>query len=547
MEALRLIISIMNLRKKIKEAVVSAVKRTQERAVLSGFDIPEIQLLKPKDADNGDYSLSIAMEIARIEKSDPMEIASEIKAELEADQSLKDVFPRIDAVSPGFINLYIGREYIRKSIDGLLSDREGFGSSDLGKGKKVQVEFISGNPTGPLTVGNGRGGPFGDTLANILTKAGYSVEKAYYVNDYGNQIVSLGHSVLKDADAKYEGDYIDQLNQQFKEESDVYKVGKESAKIILEDIIRKTTDNLNIHYDDWFSETSLHEQGLVEKVVQYLGERGFTYEKDNAIWFKSSDYGDERDRVIVKSDGASTYLAGDLAYHRYKFETKGFDKVINVWGADHFGDVPGLMAGIQAMGFAKDRLDIVLLQFVTVIKDGKPVKMSKRLGTAITMDDLLEELPSDVIRFFFLQKSANTHLNFDMALAKEQSDKNPVFYIQYAYARICSILNAAGIDENKIKKAEYFDHLMDEKEISLMREILKFPDVIEDTALDYQVHRLPQYALGLASSFHQFYSGCHCMVDDHSLREARMSLLIATKVTLGNVLSVMGISRPEKM
>jgi arginyl-tRNA synthetase len=418
---------------------------------------------------------------------------------------------------------------------------------DIGKGKKIQVEFISANPTGPLTVGNGRGGFFGDVLGNVLEKSGYEVEKAYYVNDYGNQILSLGHSVLKDADAKYSGEYIDNLAKNFKDETDAYAIGKKSAKMILDNLIKKTVENLNIEYDEWFSETMLYEDGTVEKVIDLLKKNDFTYEKDNALWFKSSQFGDERDRVIIKSDGSKTYLAGDLAYHKYKFENKKFDKVINVWGSDHFGDVPGLMAGIEAMGYGKNRLDIPLLQFVTVMKDGKPVKMSKRLGTAVTMDDLLDELSVDVIRFFFLQKSANTHLNFDINLAREQSDKNPVFYIQYAYARISSILKAGEINEKKMKNIKNIDLLTHEKEILLMREILKFKDVIEDTANDYQVHRLPQYALGLAAAFHQFYNDCYCLVEDEDLREARLGLLVVTKIALNNVLNIMGVSAPDKM
>ncbi|MDD4409027.1 MAG: arginine--tRNA ligase [Candidatus Pacebacteria bacterium] len=539
----------MNLRKKIKEIVALSVSKLQEESILSDFAIPNIQVLKPKDDSNGDYSLSIAMEIARIEKSDPIEIAQEIKNKLEGVEDFKDIFSRIDAISPGFINLYLSHEYIIRKMHSILDDRGNFGSLDIGNGRKIQVEFVSANPTGPLTVGNGRGGPFGDVLANVLKKAGYQVEKAYYVNDYGKQILSLGHSVLKDADAKYTGDYIDELNSRFKDITDVYQIGREASKLVLDDYIKKTVHNLGIDYDEWFSESILHEKGLVDDVVMCLEKGGFTYEDEGAVWLKTSEYGDERDRVIVRSDGSKTYLAGDLAYHRYKFIEKGFDKVINVWGADHFGDVAGLKAGVEMLGFKSDggsRLDIILLQFVTVMKDGKPVKISKRLGTVVTMDDLLDELPPDVIRFFFLQKSANTHLNFDMDLAKEQSDKNPVFYIQYAHARICSILNSSGVDEDRIRNIEG-DILTNGKEIDLMRKILKFEDIIEDTAIDYQVHRLPQYSLELASAFHQFYNECHCLVDDEHLRNARLSLLVTTKIALASVLATMGISAPEKM
>ncbi|BFT94304.1 MAG: arginine--tRNA ligase [Minisyncoccus archaeiphilus] len=537
----------MNLRKKIKEDVRATIIKLQEDEVFSAFDIPDIQILKPKNDSNGDYSLSIGMEIAKILKGNPLEIAQIIIDNLGFDQ---DIFSKIEAVSPGFINLYLVQGYLISRMQSVLQNKESFGCQNIGQGMKVQVEFVSANPTGPLTVGNGRGGPFGDTLSNVLNTAGYEVEKAYYINDYGKQVLSLGHSVLKDEEAKYTGDYIDDLHNRFKDMTDPYLIGKASAQIILEECIRKTTDNLNINYNEWFSETFLHESGLVSQTVEYLQSHGFTYEKDGAIWLRSSDYGDERDRVLVRSDKTMTYLAGDLAYHRHKFESKGFDKVINVWGADHFGDVPGIMAGMEMLGFKDNeriKLEIILLQFVTVMKDGKPVKMSKRLGTAITMDDLLDELPTDVIRFFFLQKSANTHLNFDINLAKEQSDKNPVFYVQYAHARICSILASGGVDWKDVDNIQNPSLLTDERELNLMRKILRWEEIIEDTAIDYQVHRIPQYSLELASAFHQFYSGCHCLVDDSALREARLGLLVAAKTTLANSLRIMGISTPEKM
>lgn len=559
----------MNIRNELKLYTEKSIQSLQKKAVFSKFAIPNIQILKPKEPSNGDYALSIAMEIAKIEKENPIEVAENIKTELQLIKGIGKIFSRIEAVNPGFINFYLSPDFLEKQVQLTLRKREKFGNLSFGKGKKIQVEFISANPTGPLTVGNGRGGAFGDTLANVLQKAGYRTEKAYYINDYGNQINVLGHSILKDADAKYSGEYIDELAGQFKDETDTYAIGKAAAKIILDNIIKKTTDNLNIHYDEWFSESVLYQKGEVDKAIDFLRKKGYTYEKDGAVWFKSSEFGDERDRVIIKSDGTKTYLAGDIAYHRYKFETKKFDKVINVWGADHYGDVKGLMAGVEALGHKGkwedylsqfvtkilrrkwqrrgNSLEIVLLQFVSVLKDGKPVKMSKRLGTAIAMDDLLDEISADVTRFFFLQKSANTHLNFDMTLAKEQSEKNPVFYVQYAYARICSILRNGEVDISRMDHIKNINLLTHEKEVILMRQLLRFEDIIEDTAIDYQVHRIPQYALELSSSFHQFYNECHCLIDDENLREARLGLLLATKIVLKNTLDVMGISAPEKM
>jgi len=520
----------MNIREEIKEIVSKSLKS------LGYGEEFLVKVLKPKEASFGDYSVSVAMEIAKKEGKNPSEIAEKIKEKIE-----NKYFEKIEVVNPGFINFFVSKEIVLDEIQEVLKKGEKFGDLNISK-SKIQVEFISANPTGPLTVGNGRGGPFGDVLVNVLSKTGSKVEKAYYVNDYGQQILSLGHSVLKDADAKYSGEYIDELALVIKEK-DPYLVGKEASSIILESI-KKTVAGLNIQFDEWFSETSLHESGEVEKAIELLKKKGFTYESEGALWFKSTMFGDERDRVIVKTDGKSTYLAGDIAYHKNKFEKKKFDKVINVWGADHFGDVAGLIAGVEAIGH-KGKLEILLTQFVTVMKDGKPVKMSKRMGTAVLMDDLLAELPPDVIKFFFLQKSNNTHLNFDMDLAREQSEKNPIYYVQYAHARITSILRSAGVPS--VKKINNISLLNHPSEIELMKEILKLPEIIEDTSIDYQVHRIPQYALDLATIFHKFYNDCHVLVEDEKLKEARLGLVYVTKIALRNTLELMGISAPEQM
>jgi len=520
----------MNIREEIKNNILKALKS------LGYGDEFLVKVLKPKESSFGDYSVGIAMEIAKKEGKNPNEIAEKIREGIKSKY-----FEKIEVANPGFINFFIAKDFISTEIQEVLKDGDNFGDLNISK-SKIQVEFISANPTGPLTVGNGRGGPFGDVLANVLAKTGAKVEKAYYVNDYGQQILSLGHSVLKDAEAKYAGEYIDELALIIKEK-EPYKVGVEASSIVLQSI-KKTVEGLNIQFDEWFSETSLHEKGEVAKIIELLKEKGFTYESEGATWFKSTMFGDERDRVIVKGDGNNTYLAGDIAYHKNKFEKKKFDKVINIWGADHFGDVAGLMAGVEAIGH-KGKLEIVLLQFVTVMKDGKPVKMSKRMGTAVLMDDLLSELSADVIKFFFLQKSNNTHLNFDMDLAREQSDKNPVYYVQYAHARITGVLRNAGV--SSVKKINNISLLTHPSEIELMKEILKLPEIIEDTASDYQVHRIPQYAIDLATTFHKFYNDCHVLVEDEKLKEARLGLVYATKIALKNTLKLMGISAPEQM
>ncbi len=519
--------SSMDIRREIKSLTENSIKKTYKKDFV-------VQVLKPKDKTHGDFAVSVALEIGKETKNNPMDVALEIKKNIQSE-----LFEKIEIVNPGFINFFISSKIIKQEIKNVLKEKEKFGNLEIGRGKKIQVEFVSANPTGPLTVGNGRGGPFGDVLGNVFKKAGYKVEKAYYVNDFGKQILSLGHSILKDEEAKYSGEYIDNLKIKG---DNAYEVGKKGAEIILNEMIKKTIDKLGIKYDEWFFESELYKKGEVEKVIEELKKKDLTYENEGALWFKSTNFNDERDRVLIKENKEKTYLAGDIAYHKYKFEKKKFDKVINVWGADHFGDVAGLKAGVEALGY-KDKLEVVLLQFVTVLKDGVPVKMSKRLGTAITMDDLLEELSSDVVRFFFLEKSANTHLAFNFNLAKEQSEKNPVFYVQYAYARISSILKKI----ETIKSIKEFSLLNEKRELELMKQILKFKEIIEDTSKDYQLQRIPQYAIDLATTFHGFYQDCQVLVEDKELKNQRLNLVLATQITLKNVLDLMGVSAPEKM
>ena len=527
----------MLIRNEIKKVVKNSLKK-------EGFLETEFQILRSKERAHGDYSLSIALEIGKKNKVNPIEIANKLKERLEKEG--KKIFDKVEVLPPGFINLFLNQKCFLDLLNEVLKKKESFGNLDIGKGKKVQVEFISANPTGPLTIGNARGGPFGDTLANVIKKAGYTTEKAYYINDYGKQITSLGHSVLKDEEAKYQGEYIDFLHNRLGDEKDPYRIGKWTSYIILKEVIKATVEKMNIHFDEWFSETWLYENKRVEKVLELLKKKDLTYESEGAVFFKAKQFGDIRDRVLVKSDGKNTYLAGDIAYHEYKFKDKKFDKVINVWGADHAGDVKGLESGVEALGY-KGRLDTVLLQFVTILQDGEQVRMSKRAGNYVTMDDLLNDVPVDVVRFFFLQKSFNTHLNFNLDLALDESEKNPVFYVKYAHARICSVLRNANINIKNIKKVKHAKLLNKEPEINLMREILKFEEIVEDTVRDYEIHRLPQYALDLAQAFHKFYNDCKILDEDKKMREARIELTVAAKFALSNILDLMGISSPEKM
>ena len=550
------------IRQEIAKLIEKSIKKLQTAKNLPKFDwgesgwCPEIRVEYSGEKTHGDYATNIAMVIAKIVKKNPLEIAENLKSCILNLKS--ELFDKIEVAKPGFINFFLSKEYLQKQVGEILKKGEKFGELNIGKGKKVQVEFISANPTGPLTVGNARGGPFGDVLGNVVKKAGFKVEKAYYINDCGMQILALGHSVLKDSEAQYKGDYIDELAKRIKEKElypvgsrrlsfGAYKAGELAAKIIIDEMIKKTTDRMGINYDEWFSENTLYESGQVNKVLKILEQKNLIYQKEKATWFRSSKYGDKRDRVVVKAGGDKTYLAGDVAYHHYKFEKKKFDKVIDVWGADHAGDVAGLQAGAEALGH-KGKLDILLLQFVTILEKGEKLKISKRRGTFITMDELLDEVGVDIARFFFLQKAANTHLNFDLALAQKQSEKNPVYYVQYAHARICSILKKCKMQNAKCKMTNQNSKLLNHlSELNLIKQMIRFPEIVEDTSRDYQVQRIPQYAMDLATVFHQFYRDCHVITEDKELAGARLSLVLATKTVLKNTLDLMGISAPEKM
>ncbi len=528
------------IKNRVKEIIEKSIKDLQKEGVFPEFEIPEIKIENTPKEILEDYSSNIAMLIVKDVKKNPLEIANIINERFEKD--LLSDFGKISSKveKPGFINFSIPNDYLRDKVKIILKEKEKYGSLGIGKGKKVQVEFISANPTGPLTVGNARGGPFGDVLANVFKKAGFKTEKAYYINDCGNQILTLGHSVLKDEEAVYKGGYIDELSEEIKEK-DPYKAGEKAAKKIIE-MIKKTVKDMGIEYDEWFSEKKLHKEDI-DKVINLLKKKGFTYEKDGALWFKSSDFGDIRDRVLIKTNKEKTYLAGDIAYHYYKFNKKKFDKAINIWGADHYGDVSGLEAGVEAIGY-KGQLDTILLQFITLYRGKEKLKMSKRAGVYVTMDELLDEVGKDVVRFFFLQRSADRHLNFDLFLAKQQSEKNPVYYVQYAHARMCGILRKSG---EEISNCD-FSKLKHKSELKLIKHLIRFPEIIEETVKDYQIQRVPQYAVDLAKSFNGFYRDCQVVIEkDKELKEARIALILAGRIVLKNCLDLIGVGSPERM
>lgn len=546
------------MREKIVKLIESSIKALQKEKKLPKFRIPEISVEHnkfPRNEYHGDYSTNIILQIAKIIKRKPMEIAKDFMIQLYKYPIAKSDFDEIEPAKPGFINFFISKEYLQKQVGEILKQGDKFGGLKIGESKKVQVEFISANPTGPLTLGNGRGGFCGDVLANILEKAGFKVSREYYINDVGEQIRKLGHSIIGDSEAVYKGKYIEELKKKIKGKNPD-EVGEKVAGIILKEMIKPAVKKMGIKFDNWFSEKSLYKNKEVDKILNWLKNKKLAYKKEGALWFKSTKFGDDKDRVLVKADGETTYFASDIAYLKNKFE-RGFNHLIYFWGADHYGYIKRMEAAAKALGYKKEQVDFIVMQLVRLFEKGKQVRMSKRTGTYVTLDELINEVGLDVARFFFLTRSSGTHLNFDLDLAKEQSEKNPVYYVQYAHARICSILGRIKNYEATLRgvrlkasrriknpKVQLLEH---PSELALIKQLIRFPEVIEDTAKDYQVQRLPNYALDLVTAFHKFYEDCRVISEDKEKTQARLALVQAAKVVLKNTLDLMGISAPEKM
>jgi len=532
------------VRKKIKGKIKKAVEELQKEGIFPKVEIPDTEVEKPENESYGDYSTNIAMRISKLVKKNPLEVASNLLSKL--DSGISKIYERVDIVKPGFINFFVSDDYLKSQLLDILKKKSSFFKLNLGKEKKIQVEFISANPTGPLTLGNGRGGFCGDVLANVLARVGYKVEREYYINDTGEQIKKLGHSVIGDAQAVYKGEYIDSLRKRVKGR-DPDDVGEKAARIILEEMIKPTVKKMGIRFDVWFSEKELHKNKEIDKSLDALRRKNLVYKKDGALWFKTKQFGDDKDRVLIRENGKNTYLASDVAYLINKVK-RGFKKIIYFWGADHYGYIGRMKAAAEALGYGKERIEIIIMQMVRLIKDGKEFKMAKRKGLYVTMDDLLKDINLDVARFFFLVRKPESHLNFNLDLAKEQSERNPVYYIQYAYARICSILKKVGIKGGKqnIKK-EDLKLLTHPVEIKLIKQLVSFPEIVEDTANDFQVQRIPKYAVDIATTFHQFYTNCKVLSEKDNVKKARLSLIKATKIVLEEAFYLMGISAPEKM
>jgi arginyl-tRNA synthetase len=554
---------VTEAKQQLIDLLAAAASKAQQAGKLPVVALPEIALEHPQKPEHGDYASSFPLKLARAARTNPLNIARDLVALMEPAADLTDVA----VAPPGFINFTFKNSWLTSQVDHILTARENFGSVDLGKGTSIQLEFVSANPTGPLHVGNGRGAILGSVLAAVFSASGYRVEQEYYVNDAGTQVNTFYRSLYArylqslNIDAQmpadgYQGAYISDLAREIiAEQGDAFlklpeteaveKLGKIGLQKML-DRIRRDLESLGVKYDVWFKEQDLYSSGLYQKVMDILRQGGYLTEREGATWFVSTALGDDKDNVVVRGDGAPTYFASDIAYHYNKFVERRFDKVINIWGADHQGHVSRMKAVLSALGIDPQRLDVILYQLVTLCRGSEIVRLSKRSGDIITLQEVVEEVGADACRFFFLSRSADSQMDFDLELAKKQSQENPVYYVQYAHARISSILRLA-----REKGIDYRDGdvslLTGEPELTLIRKMLRLSEIIEMIARTSEPHHLTYYSQDLATVFHSFYKQCRVVSDDAAVTKARLKLVEATQVVLSRTLHLMGITAPDKM
>ncbi|WP_138496363.1 arginine--tRNA ligase [Paenibacillus pinistramenti] len=547
----------------VKNAIVEAITAA---GLASAEEIPAITLEVPKDKAHGDLATNAAMQLTKIAKKNPRQIAEDILKHLDYS---KASIEKAEIAGPGFINFTIGKSYLYPVIPQVYAEGDNYGRIQIGGGQKVQVEFVSANPTGSLHLGHARGAAVGDALCNVLDFAGYNVTREYYINDAGNQIVNLSKSIearyLQELgqDAKmpedgYHGEDIKGFAKELVAEKGdsllSYEPGERAAffrKFGLEkelDKIKRDLGRFRVGFDVWFSESSLYENGQVEASLEELRAKGQTYELDGATWLRTTDYGDDKDRVLVKNDGTYTYMTPDVAYHRNKYN-RGFDRMFNIFGADHHGYIPRLKAAMEALGNDPDKLTVLIAQMVSLFQDGEKVKMSKRTGKAVTMVDLMDEVGVDAIRYFFTMRSMDSHLDFDMDLAISTSNENPVYYVQYAHARICSIFRQAEEQGIAVPAPDSvpFHKLTAEHEYDLLRKIGELPEEIAAAANGYAPHRIVRYVYELAAQLHSYYRAERVITEDAEQTAARLALLGAVRITIANVLKLIGVEAPERM
>ena len=552
----------------LKNIIEQAVKKAVSNGALPEAEIPQFNIEKPANKDNGDYSTNVAMAGARAFKKAPRMIAEAIASCIDLDGT---AFERVEIAGPGFMNFFLSQQFYSNVLKDVFSCGKDYGKSDYGQGKRVLVEFVSANPTGPMHIGNARGGAIGDCLASVLDWAGFSVNREFYVNDAGNQIEKfatslevryLQHydpSVELPEDAYHGQDIVEHAENFIKEYGDKYvnADSNERRKALVDFALPKNIAGLErdlgryrITYDKWFRESTLHNDGSVQRVIDALKEKGVTYEQDGALWFKASEYGNDKDIVLVRANGLPTYIVPDIAYHYNKLVTRGYDKAIDVLGADHHGYVPRMKAALTALGLDASRLDCVIMQMVRLVREGETIKLSKRSGKAITLNTLIDEVPLDAARFFFNLREPNSHFDFDLELAAKQSSENPVYYVQYAHARICSIIKKAqeqGV-ELKTPSDDELALLSSKEEKDLIRHLSLLTDEIVSAAKSYDPAKITHYVIELATLFHKFYNAQRVMLDDNEgLMQARLFLCKAVKDTIYNILTMLKITAPEVM
>ncbi len=516
---------------------------------------------KPKEEKFGDFATNLALQLARHFKKNPQQIAKEIVQFINRDEKY---ISKIEIAGPGFINFFASQMNLYQQLADILVQKELFGKSNLAEGKTANIEFVSANPTGPLTIGHGRGAVLGDTIARLLEAIGYRVTREYYFNNAGRQMRVLGDSVrlrylelcgetIDFPEDYYQGQYIKDIAQAiFKEKGDRLKSEtdvtffKEYAEQVIFADIKKTIKRLGFEFDVFYNEKSLYDEGKIEEIVQRLKDKGLVAERDGAVWLLTSKLGFDQDRVIIKSTGEPTYRLPDMAYHVEKIK-RGFDLIIDLFGADHIATYPDVLAAVKALGYDVEKIKVLIHQFVTLYEGDEKVKMSTRRANFITLDELMDEVGVDVTRYFFLMRSMSSHLNFDLTLAKKQSEENPVFYIQYAHARICSILKLAEERQIELDEKVQWDYLKTREELNLIKHLVQFPQIIEMAATSFEPHRLVNYLFELATLFHKFYTECRVIGSDVHLTRARLALIDAVRIVIANGLKILGISAPRHM
>ena len=558
---------VKETQKELREKILDALGRAVANGELPAEPLPAFNIEKPANSANGDFSSNIALAGAKAFKKAPRMIAQSIADNIDLEGTL---FEKVEIAGPGFLNFYLSQRYYSEIVKDVITRGEDYGASDFGKGKKVLVEFVSANPTGPMHIGNARGGAIGDCLAAVLEKAGYNVSREFYVNDAGNQIEKFATSLevrylqlYKDGiempEDAYKGADITEHAKSFAAEyGDKYveAESKERRKALVDFALPKNIACLErdllqyrIKYDNWFKESTLHADGSVAKIIEKFKELGVTYEQDGALWFKASEFGNDKDVVLIRANGIPTYIVPDIAYHYNKLVTRGYDKAVDVLGADHHGYVPRMKAALSALGIDENRLDCVIMQMVRLVRDGETIKLSKRSGKAITLTTLLDEIPIDAARFFFNLREPNSHFDFDLDLAAQETSQNPVYYVQYAHARICSILKKAQSSGITLRTPtdEELDLLNSPEETELIRHLSSLTDEVITAAKTYDPARITHFVIELATLFHKFYNAQRVIADDEGLMQARLYLCVAVKDTIKNILTMLKISAPESM